>query len=84
MDLKGGISEERCQDLSVQRLCVPGKEVTKRIRCQMCCGRRLIITIVMVMVLVIMVMTESGDSVCGGGESDNQGEGGTSDGDIMR
>lgn len=86
MDLKGGRSEERCQDLSSRKLCVLGKEVTKRIRCQMCYGRRLIITIVMAMVLMIMVMTESGDGDSGGGssKSDNHCEGGTSDGDMMR
>lgn len=45
----------------------------------MCCGRRLIITIVTAMVLVIMVMTESCHGDYGGGKSDNHGEGGTSD-----
>lgn len=30
-----------------------------------------------------MVVTESGDGDYGGGKSDNHGEGGTSDGDVM-
>lgn len=32
---------------------------------------------------VVMVVTESGDGDYGGGKSDNHGEGGTSDGDVM-